>query len=53
MKQMRQDCAEVAGKSTHNRLEHGGLGEPARCHKISCDKNAIETLFVEARHAAG
>ena len=43
----RADCAPVAGKSTLNRLEHGGAARDARYHKISPDPTAIERLFVE------
>ncbi len=43
----RADCAPVAGKSTLNRLEHGGAARDARYHKIGHDPAAIERLFVE------
>jgi hypothetical protein len=43
----RSDCAVLAGKSTLNRLEHGGVGEPGRYHKISYDQDAVEALFVD------
>ena len=43
----RADCAPVAGKSTLNRLEHGGAARDARYHKIGHDPAAIARLFVE------
>lgn len=42
----RDDCAVLAGKSTLNRLELS-RPEPTRYHKISCDKAAMESLFVD------
>lgn len=42
----RPNCAPLAGKSTLNRIEHGG-GEPTRYHKIAANTAAIEALFVE------
>jgi len=42
----RKTCAPLAGKSTLNRVEHGG-GEPTRYHKIAADPTAIEALFVD------
>jgi hypothetical protein len=42
----RRDCAPLAGKSTLNRLEHGGA-EPTRYHRIAWDAAAIERLFVD------
>ena len=42
----RQDCAPLAGKSTLNRLELGGL-EPTRYHRIAWDGAKIEALFVD------
>lgn len=42
----RQDCAVLAGKSTLNRLELS-RPEPTRYHKISCDSQAVEALFVD------
>jgi hypothetical protein len=51
----RADCAPLAGKSTLNRLELS-RPEPTRYHKISCDPERIEdlfvTLFVEAHKKA-
>jgi hypothetical protein len=41
----RKDCAQVAGKSTLNRLELG-RPLPTRYHKIAHDPVAIEGLFV-------
>jgi hypothetical protein len=43
----RQDSAVLAGKSTLNRLEHGGVGEATRYHKIGHDGQAIEALLVD------
>jgi hypothetical protein len=42
----RPNCAPLAGKSTLNRIEHGG-GEPTRYHKIAANTAAIEALFVD------
>jgi hypothetical protein len=42
----RSDCAPLAGKSTLNRLELS-RPEPTQYHKISYDRTAIETLFVD------
>ena len=42
----RQDCAPLAGKSTLNRLELGGL-EPTRYHRIAWNGAKIEALFVD------
>jgi hypothetical protein len=42
----RKDCAPLAGKSTLNRLELGGL-EPTRYHRIAWDGAKIEALFVD------
>jgi hypothetical protein len=42
----RRDCAPLAGKSTLNRLEHGGAA-PTRYHRIAWDAAAIERLFVD------
>jgi hypothetical protein len=42
----RRDCAPLAGKSTLNRLEHGGA-VPTRYHRIAWDEAAIEGLFVD------
>ena len=42
----RQDCAPLAGKSTLNRLEHGGA-VPTRYHRIAWDEAVIERLFVD------
>ena len=41
----RSDCAPVAGKSTLNRLEHGGRG--GKYHKIDHDPGQIKSVFVE------
>jgi Transposase DDE domain group 1 len=41
----RKDCAPLAGKSTLNRLELGGV-EPTRYHRIAWDGAKIEALFV-------
>jgi Transposase DDE domain group 1 len=41
----RKDCAPLAGKSTLNRLELGGV-EPTRYHRIAWDGGKIEGLFV-------
>ena len=42
----RKACAPLAGKSTLNRVEHGGA-VPTRYHKIAADTGAIEALFVD------
>jgi len=42
----RKDCAPLAGKSTLNRLERGGV-EPTRYHRIAWDGARIEALFVD------
>src|ERR1700723_1909359 len=42
----RKACAPLAGKSTLNRVEHGGA-VPARYHKIAANAGAIEALFVD------
>jgi hypothetical protein len=42
----RKDCAPLAGKSTLNRLELGGV-EPTRYHRIAWDGAKIEALFVD------
>jgi Transposase DDE domain group 1 len=42
----RKDCAPLAGKSTLNRLELGGV-EPSRYHRIAWDCVKIEALFVD------
>jgi hypothetical protein len=42
----RRDCAVLAGKSTLNRLELSGPA-PTRYHKIGCDTQAMEALFVD------
>ena len=42
----RKDCAPLAGKSTLNRLELGGV-EPTRYHRIAWDGARIEALFVD------
>lgn len=42
----RAECAVLAGKSTLNRLELS-RPEPTRYHKISCDEQAMEALFVD------
>ena len=41
----RKDCAPLAGKSTLNRLERGGVA-PTRYHRIAWDAAKIEALFV-------
>ena len=47
----RKDCAPLAGKSTLNRLELGGV-EPSRYHRIAWDGTKIEALFVDLFLAA-
>ncbi|MBV9758065.1 MAG: IS1380 family transposase [Alphaproteobacteria bacterium] len=42
----RSDCAPLAGKSTLNRLELS-RAEPSRYHKIACDADKLEALFVD------
>ena len=42
----RRDCAELAGKSTLNRLEHATKVGADPYHKITHDPAAIERLFV-------
>jgi Transposase DDE domain group 1 len=42
----RKDCAPLAGKSTLNRLELGGI-EPTRYRRIAWDGGKIEALFVD------
>jgi hypothetical protein len=41
----RKDCAPLAGKSTLNRLERGGI-VPTRYHRIAWGRAKIEALFV-------
>jgi hypothetical protein len=44
----RKDCAPLAGKSTMNRLEHApGDGCSSRYHKIDCDREALQEVFVD------
>ena len=42
----RKACAPLAGKSTLNRVEHGGAA-PTRYNKIAANAGAIEALFVD------
>jgi DDE family transposase len=42
----RKDCAPLAGKSTLNRLERGGVA-PSRYHRIAWDGAKIERPFVD------
>jgi len=42
----RKDCAPLAGKSTLNRLELGGVAA-SRYHRIAWDGGKIEALFVD------
>jgi hypothetical protein len=43
----RKDCAPLAGKSTMNRLEHARDEGCSRYHKISCDHEALQDVFVD------
>src|SRR5512134_1660868 len=43
----RKDCAPLAGKSTMNRLEHAPGNGCSRYHKIGCDREALQDVFVE------
>ena len=45
LRSKRSDCAPVAGKSTLNRLELGGV-RPSGSRKVVHDSSAIEDLFV-------
>jgi DDE family transposase len=42
----RKDCA-LAGKSTMNRLEHAPGAGGDRYHKIGCDREALQDVFVD------
>jgi hypothetical protein len=42
----RKDCAPLAGKSTMNRLEHAPGDGCSRYHKIGCDREALQDVFV-------
>jgi Transposase DDE domain group 1 len=42
----RKDCEPLAGKSTLNRLERGGI-EPTRYHRIAWDGGQIQAWFVD------
>ena len=44
---LREDCAPVAGKSTLNRLEHTPKRNGAKYHKIDCNGEEVEGLFVD------
>jgi Transposase DDE domain group 1 len=43
----RKDCAPLAGKSTMNRLEHAPGDGGDRYHKIDCDREALQDVFVD------
>src|SRR5512144_1016454 len=43
----RKDCAPLAGKSTMNRLEHAPGEGCSRYHKIGCDPEALQDVFVD------
>src|SRR6266498_967320 len=43
----RKDCAPLAGKSTMNRLEHAPGDRCSRYHKIGCDREALQDVFVD------
>ena len=43
----RKDCAPLAGKSTMNRLEHAPGDGCSRYHKIGCDREALQEVFVD------
>ena len=43
----RKDCAPLAGKSTMNRLEHAPGDGCSRYHKIGCDREALQDVFVD------
>ena len=43
----RDDCATLGGKSTLNRLEHAPRAADDRYRKITVDRIAVESLFVE------
>jgi Transposase DDE domain group 1 len=44
---LREDCAPVAGKSTLNRLEHTPKRNGAKYHKIDCNAEDVDGLFVD------
>jgi hypothetical protein len=44
---LRTDCAPVAGKSTLNRLEHTPKRNGAKYHKIDCNGEDVDGLFVD------
>jgi hypothetical protein len=44
---LRPDCAPVAGKSTLNRLEHTPKRDGAKYHKIDCNGDDVDALFVD------
>jgi hypothetical protein len=44
---LREDCAPVAGKSTLNRLEHTPKRNGAKYHKIDCNGEDVDGLFVD------
>lgn len=49
-RRQRKRCAALAGKSTLNRLEHAPREDGSkslRYHKITCDENAVDRLFVD------
>src|SRR5512133_3815442 len=48
----RKDCAPLAGKSTMNRLEHAPGDGCSRYHKIGCDREALQDVFVDVFLAA-
>jgi hypothetical protein len=43
----RKDCTPLAGKSTMNRLEHAPGDGCSRYHKIGCDREALQEVFVD------
>ena len=44
---LRTDCAPVGGKSTLNRLEHTPKRDGAKYHKIDCNGDDVDALFVD------
>jgi DDE family transposase len=44
---LRTDCEPVAGKSTLNRLEHTPKRNGAKYHKIDCNGEDVDGLFVD------
>jgi hypothetical protein len=45
--ELREDCAPVAGKSTLNRPDHTPKRDGAKYHKVDCNGEDIDGLFVD------